>query len=525
MTSGSFADWQFNSGFQSNTGLSAYSGLNAFYGDLHSHCNIGYGHGSVEDAYQNARLQLDFVAITPHAHWPDIPEVAPHLEKLITAHHEGFARTRQEWEHFRQVVEAQNEPGKLVTFLGFEWHSMEFGDHHILYKGSQGEVLRSPTLEEMRAELRRLGEQGIEGLLIPHHIGYKTGFRGINWETFDPEFSPVVEIMSMHGASESDRSAYPYLHTMGPRDGRSTYQYGLAQGKLAGAVGSTDHHSAHPGSYGHGRAGVWAAALTRDGIWEAIQARRTYALTGDRIALAYTLNGQPLGCIVPQTAERQIAIAVDGGDALDTIELLHNNRVLQRWSIPDDDPAADWQGRCKVSLELGWDEKNREVDWEVALEVVGGDLIGIEPRFRGRDIVAPQSGAETSHAFSQWERTGENGVAFKTRTWGNPTTTTANTQGMCLEIAGDAATRLTARINGQKIEVSLGELLQGARAGYTAGYRTLAYLFSRAATQAEYTWQGSFSHQARPAGRDWYTVRVRQKNGQMAWGSPIWVGD
>lgn len=525
MTPGNFDSSQSNSGLQSNTGLAAYTGLHAYYGDLHSHCNIGYGHGSIAEAFQNARLQLDFVAITPHAYWPDIPEVAVHLQKLIASHHQGFARTGQEWEHFRQVVEAQNESGKLVTFLGFEWHSMEFGDHHILYKGSQGEVLRAATLKGMRAELRRLDEQGIEGLLIPHHIGYKTGFRGIDWETFDPEFSPVVEIMSMHGASESDRTAYPYLHTMGPRDGRSTYQYGLAQGKLTGAVGSTDHHSAHPGSYGHGRAGVWAAALTRDGIWEAIKARRTYALTGDRIALAYAVNDEPIGGIAPQAEARQVEISVEAGDAIEHIELLHNNRVLQHWSIPDADPDAGWQGRCKVSLELGWDEKNRDVDWEVGLEIVGGDLIGIEPRFRGRDIVAPQTGEAASHAFSQWERTGQHGVSFQTRTWGNPTTTTANTQGMSLEIAGSSSTRIAARINGEKIEVALGELLQHARAGYTAGYRSPAYRFSRAATQAEYAWQGSFTHQARSARRDWYTVRVRQKNGQMAWGSPIWVGD
>lgn len=246
--------------------LTAFDGMQPYYGDLHNHCNIGYGHGSVEDAFRNARLQLDFVAVTAHAHWPDIPENEPRLESLVEYHRRGFARTHQEWEHFRQVVEAQNDPGSLVAFLGFEWHSMEFGDYHILYKGSRGEILHAPTLEEMRSELGRLYKQGVEGILIPHHIGYKAGYRGINWETFDPEYSPVVEIMSMHGASESDRAGYPFLHTMGPRDGRSTYQYGLSQGKVAGVVGSTDHHSAHPGSYGHGRAGVWATALTRDGI-------------------------------------------------------------------------------------------------------------------------------------------------------------------------------------------------------------------------------------------------------------------
>jgi hypothetical protein len=30
-----------------------YENLQVYYGDLHSHCNVGYGHGSIEDAFQN----------------------------------------------------------------------------------------------------------------------------------------------------------------------------------------------------------------------------------------------------------------------------------------------------------------------------------------------------------------------------------------------------------------------------------------------------------------------------------------
>ena len=40
-------------------------------------------------------------------------------------------------------------------------------------------------------------------MLTPHHIGYRQGYRGINWNTFDETVSPVVEIVSMHGCAES----------------------------------------------------------------------------------------------------------------------------------------------------------------------------------------------------------------------------------------------------------------------------------------------------------------------------------
>jgi len=46
----------------------AYTDRTVYYGDLHNHCGSSYGHGSLEDAYRNARLQLDFASVTPHAY-------------------------------------------------------------------------------------------------------------------------------------------------------------------------------------------------------------------------------------------------------------------------------------------------------------------------------------------------------------------------------------------------------------------------------------------------------------------------
>jgi hypothetical protein len=332
--------------------------------------------------------------------------------------------------------------------------------------------------------------------------------------------------MSMHGASESADAPYPYLHTMGPRDGQSTYQYGLAQGHLVGAIGSTDHHSAHPGSYGHGRMAVWAETLSRDAIWQAIQARRTYALTGDRIRLAFSINGGLMGTVLPPSEERRISVSVEGGAALDYVEVLHNNRILHRTSAYErllavqSDPYAT---PLKTHLEVGWGAKGVNVDWQVELSVVNGQLLDVEPRFRGHDVVAPHGREEESYAFSHWERRGEQGLWFATRTWGNPTTTTSNTQGVGLTVAGDADTLIWGRINGQKVEVSLAELLEGPKTGYLGGFLTPAYCFHRAGPRAEYASDIEFSHLANGHSRDWYYVRVRQTNDQWAWSSPIWV--
>lgn len=47
--------------------ITPYDKLDTFYGDLHSYCNVGYGHGSIENAFDNAALQLDVVCVTPHS--------------------------------------------------------------------------------------------------------------------------------------------------------------------------------------------------------------------------------------------------------------------------------------------------------------------------------------------------------------------------------------------------------------------------------------------------------------------------
>lgn len=501
--------------------IHGYEGLDAYFGDIHNHCAVGYGHGSLEDAFTNARLQLDFACVTPHAVWPDMPQGDPRLSDVVAYHQMGFERAARLWPHVQDVVESAHQDGRFVSLLGFEWHSLRYGDHNVYYKGSRGAIIPAVDLEDMRQRLRRLAAQGVPAFLIPHHIGYKQGYRGINWATYTPEFSPVVEIFSMHGASESDSAPYPYMHTMGPRDLQSTYQYGLSLGHVVGAVGSTDHHSGHPGSYGHGRLGVWASELTRDGIWDALAQRRTVALTGDNIRLMMAINGQPLGSVLPPTEERQIEIEVIGGDALDVIELVYNNQVIERWCPL---PAVQLEQPVKVYLEVGWGEREQIVDWDVNLEVFDGTLLAVEPRFRGRSIVAPEATEDDRYTFSEWARRGSNGVQFHTRTWGNPTNVTPNTQGICLEIEGSRSSRIQASFNGHPAAVRLSDLRNGSQVGYLGDFLTPAYCFHRAVPRQAYVQRVSMVHHVSADRRDWYYARVGQKNGQWAWSSPIWVG-
>ena len=195
-----------------------------YWGDIHNHCGISYGYGTLESALVRAREQLDFCSVTGHAFWPDIPTDRSRYDYIIQFHTEGFRKLRAGWENVVETLESHNEPGRFVTFPSYEWHSREFGDHCVYFPGGGGPLIDAPTIQELREKVKEFS-----GLVIPHHIGYLRGYRGLNWDHFDADVSPFVEIYSMHGCSESDAAPYPMLHRMGPREHRTSAEFGFRQ--------------------------------------------------------------------------------------------------------------------------------------------------------------------------------------------------------------------------------------------------------------------------------------------------------
>ncbi len=63
--------------------MTGYEHLHPYYGDLHNHCGISYGVGTLEEAFNNARECLDFCSVTGHAQWPDMPEPNEHIQPLL----------------------------------------------------------------------------------------------------------------------------------------------------------------------------------------------------------------------------------------------------------------------------------------------------------------------------------------------------------------------------------------------------------------------------------------------------------
>jgi hypothetical protein len=488
-----------------------------FWGDLHNHNHVGYAQGSLGRTFEIARSHLDFFAFTPHAHWHDIGHYENNIEnKWIN----GFAVTRARWPEVLRMAKEFDAPGKFVPIAGYEWHSTSVGDYHMLFPDLGAELKLPDDLRELQRFAKKRG-----CIMIPHHPANRLGHRGANFALRDPEVSPVLEIYSEWGNAEHDRAPFPYVrHTEGGRWTKNTLQYLLAQGHRVGVIASTDDHLGYPGGYREGLAAIKATDLTREAIFDAIRRRRTYAVTGDRIALDFTLNGRVMGQEIPYVRERELRISVSGWDQVDRVEVLKNNRVIHRDFPMDRTPSAQsWKKPVLVRFEYGWGPwpvlgMGRVCDWSFRIQLDGGVLEDVQPCFQSGPL-------EEGRRDRILERT-EHSMRAQSFTALRQQFEDISTKAVVLKMRGDPDTKLTIALEKpvrRTLTLSFRELAESGETLFTGPFPKESALVHRLVFNDHF--ETSFTTEDRDAGAgvNWYYVRVVQANGQLAWSSPIWV--
>lgn len=314
-----------------------------FWGVLQQHTSVG-GHGqqSPEFAVHYAEniAGLEFFALTEHCDGPVVDF--------------GY-----NW----RVVDAAHQENQFVTFPAYEWSSRKYGHRHVIFYGNTETVhcdRQGPPGVGLITELAELLDifDDKQALAIPHHSAW----------TYNPDLAQpdddfvlgnpasrsqrLFEIYSHHGSSEMFDSA-PYRIHLGngeqwnEPDKLAYYRNAIAAGYKLGVVAGTDNHFGTPGGsvspnshYSRtGLTGVYADGLTRSGVWEALQARRTYGTTGARIVLAFyvSANGYGHDDVHTEMVKRaymgsEISIAgyptlhvtVEGTSSVSTIEIIRN---------------------------------------------------------------------------------------------------------------------------------------------------------------------------------------------------------
>ncbi len=493
--------------------MSAYRIL---YGDIHNHNAHGYGVGSIERSLDVARTHLDFFAFTGHSSWHDMPTMEGDRQDHWTR---GFERLEQTWPRVQQVIADGNRDGAFCSFLGFEWHSSHWGDQCVVFPRDFRPLCRPDN----PAALRRFCVEE-SALMIPHHLAYPAGRRGVNWEAFDEACTPVVEIFSEHGNGEHDRGPYPYFsHSMGGRETSHTAAAGLESGLRFGFVGSSDDHAGFPGAYGEGLMAALVDDFSRAGIFAAINARRTYALTGDRIELDLRVDGAPMGAAIEAGREVAVEFAVHGRDELDVVEVVQDGRIVHRAHALDAvDAAAAFAATLQVRLEWGWGPwgalaLDRVCDWAMDLDVEGGRL--------GRVFPCLQSMPFDERRRHRFERRGDGGLSIRSYSARQGAYRENPNQSVVVEIDGDAETTLALALREpveQQRRVRLGELQRGSHHAVTGPFPSEAWQWHRVVPLAASSLRGRCTLQV-PAGRSHVYLRARQRNGHMAWASPVFL--
>ncbi len=491
----------------------AYSIL---YGDIHNHNAHGYGVGSIERSLDVARTHLDFFAFTGHSSWHDMPSMEGGRERHWI---DGFKRLKETWPQVQRVIADGNREGEFCAFLGFEWHSSLWGDQCIVFPQDNRPLFYA-------GDVARLRDFCIEekALMIPHHLAYPKGHRGVNWECFDEACTPVVEIYSEHGNSEDDRGPFTYFtHSMGGRETANTARAALQSGLRFGFVGSSDDHAGFPGAYGEGLMAALVSDFTREGIFEAIRARRTYALTGDRIELDFTVDGAPMGSTVSAGNQAEVSFAVNGRDELDLVEVIQDGHVVHRAYASDATPAAEaFAAPVQLRLEWGWGPwgalaLDRICDWAIRVEVEKGRIARFFPCLQSMPF-----DEQRRHRF---EPQGDTGLSIRSYTARQNAYRENPNQSVILEVEGNAATGIALSLTepvAQESKHSLGELQRGSANLFTGPFPKEGYQWHRLVPLASSSVAGRCSLEV-PRGRSHVYLRARQKNGHMAWGSPVFM--
>jgi hypothetical protein len=304
--------------------------LHAWFGNLHLHSDLstdGRGHdGTPEMNYQVVQdlAELDFAGLSDHVEfWNDA-----------------------DWWTTRKVADLWNQPGRFVTLYGYEWTSFKYGHKNVFFRDAEaadaGAEIRALGLSPDDL-WERLGERA--AIAIPHHPSSRVT-APTDWSFRSDRFQRLVVIFQVRGNFEYDGAP---LQRAGNEDkfaqGHSV-QDALRMGHRLGIVASPDHGG------GFGLAGAWAPELTREALFEALHARRTFGTTGAKLSLWLTVADAPQGseldhpggpvalhAEVEATADGLTLTVVSDGEDLESFEFEGRRAVLD-WTDHRPPPAG-----------------------------------------------------------------------------------------------------------------------------------------------------------------------------------------
>jgi hypothetical protein len=325
--------------------------LSLYWGDAHGQTKETVGTGSVPEYLSFVRdvAALDFTG------WQG----------------NDFQITIPLWEHVKKLIKKYNDPGKFVTFLGYEWSGLTpgGGDHNIYFLGDDEQIHRSdhwliPNKVDEDTDRYPISElwdtfRGRKDVLAIPHVGGRYG----NFDFYDPEFIPVIEVHSNHGTFE-----WFLLEAMKRR-------------MKVGFIAASDDHSSRPGltypsggmTTRGGYTGVYAKELTREALWEAIWERRVYGTTSERIIVHVESDGHLMGDEYTGSKVPEIKVRIHGTTPIQEVEVYNWDKQVHKH------PFAEPKNESEKLFKVEWSgakvrSRPKVVTWDGGLVVKDGKI-------------------------------------------------------------------------------------------------------------------------------------------------------
>ena len=286
-----------------------------FWGDLHCHGNFSPdAEGEPDELYHFARdlAGLDFACVIDNDFYP---------QKALLDSEVAFTA---------DLARSLTRPGRFIAFSGFEWtyHRPDpprsYNHRIVLFTGESPRIFRrneraGGSEKTFTENIRKSGF-----ISIPHHAYWRLA--GVPNEC-------CVEITSAWGTCILDA---PTVHDA------------LAKGHRVGFVGNTDTHRFMPGLSG-ALTGVYARELSRDGIIDALRARRCFATTGNRTAIDFRVNDVMMGQELSTDTTPILSWRVAPDTSLEKIEIIRDGQLafasrsaVGEWTDTTARPGAHW---------------------------------------------------------------------------------------------------------------------------------------------------------------------------------------
>ena len=250
--------------------ICASAQYNAYLGNLHSHTSNSDGSGTPEQAFAYARdvAQIDFLAVTDH------------LEQIYYL--------PWKWSDTKSQADAATTDGVFIGIAGYEWscpytnHVNVFNTPNMVTPLSYFDWPRfyNDVLDE-RPAFAQFNHPGREELAH-------------DWNNFAYVGPAVDSAFALIEVREFYQDSF--------------YQMALDSGWHVSPVSNQDNHSADWGTKNDHRAGIWATELTREALFEAIVAGRTFSTHDKNAQIWIQIDHTPMGSRVERAPYMRLTI-------------------------------------------------------------------------------------------------------------------------------------------------------------------------------------------------------------------------